>query len=502
MSFGGSFLTEPPKNPFIPERFAPEERQMGEAAMRFARQEALPALESGGHSKMRELLEKAAHLGLLGVDVPAEYGGLALSKPASALIAESLAIEPSFSVSQGVHTSVASFPLMIFGTADQQARYLPRLAAGELIGAYALTEAEAGSDALAGRTRAESDGKGGYRLTGGKMWITNAHMADLFIVFAKAEGDRFTAFLVHGDSPGLSIGQQENKLGLRGSSTARIVLESVPVAPDDMLGKVGQGAQVALFTLNLGRFKIAAAATGLAKEALRLATEYAAERKQFGQAIGGFPMIRQKLAAMRVLIFAAESSVYRLAGDLEAVFQANKDDLAKAAAEFAAECALVKVLATEMLQFVVDEALQIHGGYGFSEEFPIARIYRDIRVSRIYEGTNEINRLNLIEMLKKRCGASLTARPTDDPLRALVKKGLNDYKDQRTAQPLADALIGLYAMESAQARCAITGKPDHAAMANWYSLRVFRGLPGWRADIDDLESSTTADAILDSTGGA
>jgi alkylation response protein AidB-like acyl-CoA dehydrogenase len=415
----GAFLERTPEAIFIPEQFTAEDRLMAEATERFVREQVMPLvprLESGEKRLMRSLLEQAAQLGLLGLDVPPEYGGLGLPKTTSALITEKTALQPSFAVAHAVHTSVGSLPLLLFGTRKQAERYLPRLTSGELIGAYALTEPEAGSDALAGRTRARRDGTT-YYLTGNKIWITNAGFADLFVTFAKVEGTRFTAFLVERTAPGFQVEREEHKLGLHGSSTCRIVLDEVPVPAENRLGEEGQGAYVALYTLNLGRFKIGAAAVGLGKEAWRIGSEYAHERKQFGHPIAKFDLVWRKLAWGRTLLFVCESALYRLAGELETAFSLPEGDPQSrwryAAASFAAECALIKVASTEMLHQVIDDALQIHGGYGFSEEYPIARLYRDARVNRIYEGTNEVNRLNLVERLLYLYRRGLWAPPAE-----------------------------------------------------------------------------------------
>jgi alkylation response protein AidB-like acyl-CoA dehydrogenase len=507
----GAFLERTPEAIFIPEQFTAEDRLMAEATERFVREQVMPLvprLESGEKRLMRSLLEQAAQLGLLGLDVPPEYGGLGLPKTTSALITEKTALQPSFAVAHAVHTSVGSLPLLLFGTREQAERYLPRLTSGELIGAYALTEPEAGSDALAGRTRARREGTT-YYLTGNKIWITNAGFADLFVTFAKVEGTRFTAFLVERIAPGFQVEREEHKLGLHGSSTCRIVLDEVPVPADNRLGDEGQGAYVALYTLNLGRFKIGAAAVGLGKEAWRIGSEYAHERKQFGRPIAKFDLIWRKLARGRTLLFVCESALYRLAGELEAAFSLPEGDPQSrwryAAASFAAECALIKVASTEMLHQIIDDALQIHGGYGFSEEYPIARLYRDARVNRIYEGTNEINRLNLVERLLYLYRRGLWA-PTaegreavsvDSPeatlafLRHLAGKSLMALAElseppQSLVEPLADALIALYLLDSAFVRARITGDPFQQAALALYHEHVRRQLAGWQADLSPL----------------
>jgi alkylation response protein AidB-like acyl-CoA dehydrogenase len=508
----GAFLEATPESIFTTEQFTSDDRLMAETTERFVREQVVPLaprLESGEKALMRTLLEAAAQLGLLGVDVPPEYGGLGLPKTTSALITEKTALQPSFAVSHAVHTSVGSLPLLLFGTREQAERYLPRLTSGELIGAYALTEPEAGSDALAARTRARRDGDT-YWLTGSKIWITNAGFADLFVTFAKVDGTRFSAFLVERNAPGFQVEREEHKLGLHGSSTCRIVLENVPVPASNRLGEEGQGAYVALYTLNIGRFKIGAAAIGLGKEAWRIGFEYAHERKQFGRPIASFELVWRKLAWGRAMLFVAESALYRLAGELEAAFHAPAEDPQSrwryAAALFAAECALIKVASTETLHQVIDDALQVHGGYGFSEEYPIARLYRDARVNRIYEGTNEINRLNLVERLlyMRRRGlwqpqldlSAVSAEgdgveATLATLRYLTGKSLVALEGvqeppQSLVEPLADALIALYLLDSAQVRARRTDDPFHHAALALYHEQVRRQIAGWWADLSAL----------------
>lgn len=510
---GGAFLQETIGTIFHPEQLGKEDRLMAETAERFVREQVIPLVPRLEHEPglMQHLLMEAGKLGLLGLDLPVRYGGLALPKTTSAFLAEKVALEPSFSVSHGVHTSVGCYPLLFFGTEHQRAQYLPAITSGEKIGAYALTEPEAGSDALAGRTRAVLDGSV-YRLTGSKMWITNAGFAGLFIVFAKVDGERFTAFIVERDSPGLQIEREEHKLGLKGSSTCRITLENVPVPMENRLGEEGEGAYAALFTLNLGRFKIGTAATGLAKEVFRIARQYASERRQFGQPIADFEMIRQKFALNYARIYACESAAYRLAGDMETLFGGidESDPQAQqryqqAAAEMAAECALIKVAATETLHQTVDDALQIHGGYGFSEEFPIARFYRDTRVNRIYEGTNEINRINLVERLLKliqRGTLQLSVQNWPlEPLpdipglltllrtmgsQVLCSLHLQASFSQYLITPLADLLTSFYLLDSAYRRALQTKESSHYAAAALFQELTARSLNGWAIDLKGL----------------
>lgn len=508
----GAFLMRTLPTIFTVERFDAESRQMAEATERFVREQVTPyvkRLEHGEPAQMREILIDSAMLGLLGIDIPTEFGGLGLPKTTSALITERTALQPSFAVSHAVHTSVGSLPLLLFGSDAQQQQYLPKLTTGEYIGAYALTEPEAGSDALAGRTRAERHNDH-YLITGNKIWITNAGFADLFVTFAKVDGERFTAFLVE-RGPGLRVEREEHKLGLHGSSTCRVVFEGVAVPAANRLGEEGEGAYVALYTLNLGRFKIGAAALGIAKEAWHIAHNYARERTQFGRPIVEYPLVWRKLAWGATQMYAIESALYRLADDLEQAFQADgaqrQQVWRNAAQNYAAECALVKVAATEALHQIVDDALQIHGGYGFSEEYPIAALYRDTRVNRIYEGTNEINRLNLVERLDyarrkglwtpQPAGAPVvdTVAATLETLRGLCSdalRGLETHPEppQQMVEPLADALIALYLLDSAHARSQQTQKPAHHAMVALYHEHVRRQLSGWSADLSPLTGDT------------
>lgn len=415
---GGAFLFQeiPAEQAFIPEMLEGDARLMARTLDEFLHREILPhvgALEAHEEGRMRSLLERAGALGLLGSSVPERFEGLALPKTTLALLTEKTAPYLSFAVSMGIHSGVALLPLLFFGTEAQKQKYLPRVASGEWIGAFALSEANSGSDALSAQTRAvlEPDGTA-YRLDGEKMWITNGAFADLFVMFAQVEGPEkgqgFTAFLVEKDTPGLTLGREEHKMGLHGSSTRRIRLEGARVPAANVIGDVGKGHLCALYALNVGRFSIAATALGASKECLRLAVQYAKQRVQFGQPIAQFSLIQQKLARMAARIYLLESMVYRVAGYWDAhIHEATTPEEAEtrfrqASEEYAIECALLKFYGTEVLAEVVDEAVQIHGGFGYSEEFPIARMYRDARVFRIFEGTNEINRLTVLDQVLRR----------------------------------------------------------------------------------------------------
>ena len=372
----------------------------GRIAEDFMRTEVLPR-EKEIYAKdwplTRELLLKAGELDLLRVDIPEAYGGLGLDKVSSAYVGEKIGIMPSFAGSLGAHTAIGTLPIVYFGNADQKARCLPRLASGEMIGAYALTEPGSGSDALAARTKATLSADGThYILNGQKMWITNGGFADVFTIFAKVDGEKFTAFIVERDM-GVVSGPEEPKLGLDGSSTTALILDNVRVPVENVLGIVGQGHKVAFNILNLGRLKLGTRNIGGAKLALTRATRYAVERRQFGQPIADFGLIKQKLGEMAVRCYVGDAMVYRTLGDvdqaLEAVNETESERVLKTIENFAVECSINKVWTSEALAYVVDEALQVYGGYGYSQEFPAERAYRDARITRIYEGTNEINRL-------------------------------------------------------------------------------------------------------------
>lgn len=410
---GGGFLLEQgdPLRTFSPEDFTAEQRLIGQTAEEFLRNEVLPQvarIEQGDHALMHRLMQQAGTLGLLGADVPEVYGGLGLPQTTTALIAEKLNPQQSFALTHEAHTVIATLPLLFFGTHAQKQRYLPRLASGEWIASFALSEAGAGSDALALQTRAVLSPDGThYRLTGEKMWITNAAFAQLFTVFARVD-DRVTAFLVERDFPGVSFGKEEHKLGMHGTSTRRVILDNVPVPVQNAL-EVGRGHYAALCALNLGRFKLEAGAVGGLKYLLEVCTAYAQQRRTFGKPIAQHGLIQQKLATLCAQTFALESMIYRLAQDLDRVLAPIVPDAPdapahyhRAAEEFAIECNIVKIIGSEAYSTAADEAIQIHGGYGYTEEFPVARAWRDQRLLRIGEGANEIVRIAILSQILRR----------------------------------------------------------------------------------------------------
>jgi len=400
---GGSFLVEDrtPEEVFTPEDFSDEQRMIADTAAEYMERDVMPRLPeilALKYEATRELLGQAGELGLLGIEVPEEYGGLGLDKVSGCLVSERCARDGSFAVTLMGHTGIGTLPIVYFGTAEQKKKYLPRLASGEWISSYSLSEASSASDALNAKAKAvlAPDGKH-WILNGEKMWLTNAGFADVYITFAQVEGQHFSAFIIEKGMPGVSLGAEEKKTGIKGSSTRPLILEDAQIPKENLLGEIGKGHKIAFNILNIGRFKLGAGVTGGAKGAIKAAVEYGKSRQAFGHPITDFGLVREKLAQMAILTYVAEAMVYRTAGlidkNLEGLGVDDAAEALKRIEEYDVECSMVKVWCSEMLDYVVDETVQIFGGAGYVEDYPAERFWRDARVNRIFEGTNEINRL-------------------------------------------------------------------------------------------------------------
>ncbi|WP_353854614.1 acyl-CoA dehydrogenase family protein [Bacillus sp. Bos-x628] len=496
---GGSFLIDETnyEHIFTPEDFSDEHLMIGKTTEEYILQNVVPYIDQIENHEFEHsvrLLKKAGELGLLGADVPEEFGGLGLDKISSAIITEKFARAGSFSLSYGAHVGIGSLPIVLFGNQTQKETYLPKLASGETIAAYALTEPGSGSDALGAKTTAVLNEAGThYVLNGEKQWITNSAFADVFVVYAKIDGEHFSAFIVEKDFPGVKTGPEEKKMGIKGSSTRTLILEDAQVPKENLLGEIGRGHVIAFNILNIGRYKLAVGTIGASKRVIQLSAEYANQRKQFKTPISQFSLIGEKVANMSAKLYAMESAVYRTVGLFEQRMGLLSDEeqkdgkqIAQSIAEYAIECSLCKVLGSETLDYIVDEGVQIHGGYGFMQEYEVERAYRDSRINRIFEGTNEINRLLVpgtflkkamkgelpllqkAQTLQEELMMMMPEEPGDQPLdqekyllahakkialmvagMAAMKYGKALEREQEILVNIADIVNGIFAAESA-----------------------------------------------------
>lgn len=529
---GGEWLLKAgdPGQVFRPERLSEEQRLIAQTVSDFVSAEVLPAvprLEAKDWELARRLIRRCGELGLLGIDTPEEYGGVGLDKVSSLVVSEHISTNASFGAAYGAQSNLTALPLVLFGTEAQKRKYLPRIVAGELVGSYCLSEPGSGSDALGAKTRATPQPDGSFVLSGEKAWITNGGFADLYIVFAKVDGDKFSAFLVERGFPGLSTGKEEHKMGLHGSSTVPVILQDVPVPAENLLGEVGKGHKIAFNVLNFARFKLGAMCLGGSRRAIGEAARYAAERRQFGVPIASFGAIKHKIGDMVARTYAVESLLHRTAGMIDqriaAAAPSPTDPSAALAAfeEYAIEASIAKVAGSELCDYVLDENIQIHGGNGFVSDYPAERHYRDSRVNRIFEGTNEINRLLIPGLLARRAakgeiGVIAAAKALQDELlgppaftghddqpfaeeRRIVEScrkaslmvlglGMQTYREglgeqQEVLLHLADMLIDTYASDSALLRAmAVAGQQEPRADWHAAAARVFLNEAALRVD--------------------
>ncbi|MBL8915268.1 MAG: acyl-CoA dehydrogenase family protein [Archangium sp.] len=487
---GGEFLVRSVGTVMSPESFTSEQRALAMTAQRFAREEVLPhaaRIEAKDFPFLRDLLRKAGEVGLLGVDIAETYGGLELDKTTSLLVASANSVLGSWSVTFGAQTSIGTMPIAYFGNDAQKAQWLPFLASGEKVSAYALTEPGSGSDALGARTRAVLDGDS-WVLDGTKQFITNAAFADVFIVFAKVDGEKFSAFIVPRETPGLSIGAEEHKLGLRGSSTCQLLLEGARIPKGNLLGEVGKGAKIAFNILNIGRLKLGAAVIGGMKLGIENTLNYCNARKQFGKSLMEFGLTKEKFARMTMNTYVVESMAYRTSGYIDEAIAGGSAPL-KAIEEFSIEASIMKVLGSEMSNQLIDDALQLHGGYGYVADYPLERGYRDVRINRIFEGTNEINRMLVTGMLLKRAFKGELSLFDERPLVSDVGTPADKLKQlalmcmkaageafgmelehhQVVLAYIADIVIDAYALDSVAARTAKHDAPWRAAAVELFT---------------------------------